>query len=510
MKFEHKVVPVVETKVIDEDQGIVGAFVSVTGVVDSVKDRIIPGAYEKTLKARTPKGVFSHDWDQPVARTLNAEELLPGDDRLPTKVRSGEEWPAMAGALYVEAQFNLETQRGREAFSDVKFYGSDAEWSIGYNVPPGASRVDSKTGVRELSYIDLYEYSPVLFGAMPLTQTAGFKDAQEAFRAAVKAGDATPDMVVEEEREEVKEATDSGDTVPLIPVAQGFTEATEDTPVTTPADPIHQVTPGHTGDQAGVDVEPRPDPEALVNPDPATEAPKAAEFMVGVNEKGRDALAEVTAWFKGEAAKDGADLDALGDEALSRVSAILEDRENTDVKAVDVEEGKAMVTLTGSYEERQMALRRQAATVTDGFDLDQTDEWGYPRYYLGVEATFNNRVVYAAYDMMDEDPVRYFEASYAFDGSQATLKNPREVRVEAAVAAKGAERQAGLVKARAKAHEIVVGDVLVPTAAPVPPQGDEKASTGEDGVDTAPEGEATTVTLSEADLLLLDRLKLDA
>ena len=881
MKFEYKVVPVVETKVIDEDQGIVGAFVSVTGVVDSVKDRIIPGAYQKTLVARTPKGVWSHDWDKPVSKTLSAEELLPGDDRLPTKTRDGQEWPGTAGALYVETQFNLETENGRDAFSNVKFYGPDQEWcadeateilttrgwlrydqvttddeayvidpvtlaarfepilavnvfeakprtlrhlrtgnfsslttadhrwlvskrfpdgsdrwtwkttaelgtqhaifrssrredaptqakwddafvevvawywnegwrtatghsdsaayigqseaknplhtaairsvleaefpggftetkhgemvhfrlskiatdalmmvtdehkaptpafllslttaqlllliercldgdghrgetyrrwyqveeasvrrfemacalagvatntyqgadygnrhgrvpqtvtllasqvakpvdavrvasyqpnreqpaidalvehdgivwcpttpsgtwmarregtsyftgnSIGYNVPPGASKVDGKTGVRELSYIDLYEYSPVLFGAMPLTSTAGFKDAQEAFRAAVKAGDATPDMVVEEEREEVKDEP----TVPLVPVAEGFTEATEETPVTTPQDPIHQVTPGHTGKPAGVEVEPRLEVEGPPGDAEATVA-KSVELVVRLSEAGEKATEDLRSWFAAEMAKPDHDPVALAEALTVKHSEILQDRANVTISPAGSEEGKAMVTLTGSYEERQMALRRSAGTVTDAYDLEQTDEWGYPRYYLGVEATFNNRVVYAAYDMMDEDPVRYFEASYAFDGQQATLKNPREVRVEAAVAAKGATRQAKLARAMDEFHDVddqakattqlkvargngesmyvtvevaskshvdvpAVRDAiekalepLVPEAkgAPAPPQANEVATGADEGKDAAPEGEFTVVTLT--DLLLLERLKL--
>ncbi len=533
MKLEHKVVPVMDTKVIDEEQGVVGAFVSVTGAVDSVKDRIIPGAYQKTLVARTPKGVWSHDWDKPVSKTLNAEELLPGDDRLPSKTRDGAEWPSSAGALYVETQFNLDTQRGREAFSDVKFYGPDQEWSIGYNVPAGASKVDGKTGVRELSYIDLYEYSPVLFGAMSLTSTAGVKDAQEAFKAAVEAGSATPDMVVEEEREDPSEVTAAdvtmGDVVvvpagtlrsdasrllleamagkdapapaptddPEAPVAEGLTKVTEDTPITTPADPIHQVTPGHTGDAAGVEVEDRPE----VDP---REEPKSAEFSVGLNEEGQDALNEVKSWFEAALAMPGADPGALFEEAVTRQKAILDDRANFTVAVVNVEDGKAHVTLTGSYEERvqacQRALRDALEDVGDDvdIDMDDTDDWGYPRWYVTTEATFNNRVVAAAYDMNGESPVRFFEAGYSFDGQQAMLKNVREVRIEATVAAKATERLESMRLSAALFRKAAGQDV--PTPAPLDPVETIAKDAEEDD----------TTTLSEADLLMLERLKLSA
>lgn len=180
--LQHKVAPVAGFKVLDEEKGIVSTIVSVTGIVDEVKDRIVPGSYEKTLIDRTPKGVWSHDWDTPVSKTVTVEELMPGDPRLPRKQRNGEPWPKAAGGLLVETQFNLDTQRGGEAFSDVKFFGEEQEWSIGYNVPVGGYTIDRKTGVREITEIELFEYSPVLFGAMPLTVTTDVKTAQAAIR----------------------------------------------------------------------------------------------------------------------------------------------------------------------------------------------------------------------------------------------------------------------------------------------------------------------------------------
>ncbi|HMM95390.1 peptidoglycan-binding protein [Phycicoccus sp.] len=174
---EHKGLPVVTgVKVLSEDEGIVEAIVSVTGIPDEVKDVILPGAYAKTLAKRTPKGVFSHDWDKPVARTLDIKELLPGDADLPKTTSRGEPWPAEAGALAVKTQFNLATQQGREAYENVVFFGDEQEWSIGYNVPRGGARIDQRKGLRYINNLDLYEYSPVLFGAMPMAGTRGQKD----------------------------------------------------------------------------------------------------------------------------------------------------------------------------------------------------------------------------------------------------------------------------------------------------------------------------------------------
>ena len=70
----------VEAKALDDGEGMVQAVVSVTNIVDNVNDVIVPGAYKDTLQKRTPKGVWSHDTTVPVARTISAEELQPGDE----------------------------------------------------------------------------------------------------------------------------------------------------------------------------------------------------------------------------------------------------------------------------------------------------------------------------------------------------------------------------------------------------------------------------------------------
>lgn len=150
---------------IDEENGILTAIVSVTGIEDNVKDIIEVGAYEKSMKKRTPKGVWSHQWAVPVSRTLEMKELLPGDEELPKQLANGDPWPKEAGAIQVKTQFNLDTEQGRTAFSNVVFYGDEQEWSVGYQVPEGKAYRDSK-GVRHIKELNWYEYSPVLFGAM--------------------------------------------------------------------------------------------------------------------------------------------------------------------------------------------------------------------------------------------------------------------------------------------------------------------------------------------------------
>ena len=82
---------------------------------------------------------------------------MPGP---PKTMPNGDPWPAEAGARKVKTQFNLSTQRGREAHSDVVFFGDDSAWSIGYRAGRrGEDR--QKSGVRRIADIDLHEYSPV-------------------------------------------------------------------------------------------------------------------------------------------------------------------------------------------------------------------------------------------------------------------------------------------------------------------------------------------------------------
>lgn len=171
------------TEVKDKGRGRVTAFVSVTGLEDNVNDVILPGAYEKTLKARIPKGAWGHDWKTPTARTESVKELLPGSPELPKELSDGTPWPKEAGALKVDMLFNMKTQRGREAYADVVFFGNQQEWSIGYSVPEGGSYKKGKT--RYIKELNCYEYSPVLFGAMSHARTAtSVKDAQFAMMLA--------------------------------------------------------------------------------------------------------------------------------------------------------------------------------------------------------------------------------------------------------------------------------------------------------------------------------------
>ena len=66
--MEHKTVDLLETKA--DDSGSFVALASVFGNVDSVGDRMMPGAFSKTLEGKRDAGkpipvVFSHGWEDP-------------------------------------------------------------------------------------------------------------------------------------------------------------------------------------------------------------------------------------------------------------------------------------------------------------------------------------------------------------------------------------------------------------------------------------------------------------
>lgn len=153
---------------VDDAQGIVECFVAGVGNKDSVGDIVAPGAFAASLRRRTPRVVWGHDWNQPIGKVLEIYEVPPSDNRLPKKMRE-----AGIGGLFAKVQFNLKSERGREAFASVSFFGLDQEWSIGYKTLDAV--YDNGRQANVLKEVELYEVSPVLHGANQLTGTISIK-----------------------------------------------------------------------------------------------------------------------------------------------------------------------------------------------------------------------------------------------------------------------------------------------------------------------------------------------
>lgn len=169
-QFSQKAAPNPGILAVDEKQGIVECFVAAIGNKDSVGDIIVPGAFTESLKKRKPRVVWGHDWNQPIGKVLDIYEVSPRDPRLPAKMRA-----AGVGGLYAKVQFNLHSERGREAFSFILFYGEDQEWSIGYKTIDSVFDPGKQANI--LKVLELFEVSPVLHGANQLTATVSIKSA---------------------------------------------------------------------------------------------------------------------------------------------------------------------------------------------------------------------------------------------------------------------------------------------------------------------------------------------
>ncbi|MFC9280971.1 NUDIX domain-containing protein [Streptomyces collinus] len=143
-------------------------------MVDEVNDLIVPGAFAHTLATRRVKAVWHHEWKDAVGVVLDVEEWMPGDPRF----ADVPDWPAEAGALVATVEYNRRTSKGRDTYEQVKqwYEHGEAAFSIGYRVPAdGATRRGD--GVRVIHRLDLFEVSPVLHGAHPMTRALEVKAA---------------------------------------------------------------------------------------------------------------------------------------------------------------------------------------------------------------------------------------------------------------------------------------------------------------------------------------------
>ena len=153
---------------LDEALGIVECFVAGIGNKDSVGDVCATGAFTKSLLRRKPRVVWGHNWNDPIGKVLDIYEVPASDPRLPIKMKM-----AGIGGLYAKVQFNLQSEKGKEAFANVAFFGEEQEWSIGYKTL--RAQYDQNMQANILHEVELYEVSPVLHGANQLTGTISVK-----------------------------------------------------------------------------------------------------------------------------------------------------------------------------------------------------------------------------------------------------------------------------------------------------------------------------------------------
>lgn len=142
-----------------DETGYVEGLGAAFNNVDFGGDRILRGAFQKTLSGRNgvPMLLY-HDMRRPVGKW---SELSESDD-----------------GLLVKGKISIKTREGGEAYELVKD-GALSGLSIGYDVPKDGKRMAGK--VRELLDLILHEVSLVTIGMNPDAGVTGFKD-QDVFQ----------------------------------------------------------------------------------------------------------------------------------------------------------------------------------------------------------------------------------------------------------------------------------------------------------------------------------------
>jgi len=179
MTMERKSFPVFETKVVDEDQGIVEMVWSVMGNVDGGNDVVHPGAFAKTFTERGQKIKLldMHRTDsimRVLGKPLEFHEL--SRDQLPPNVLA--KYPEATGGAWARVQYFLDTPEGKGAFIRIK-RGAVDEYSFAYDALDYDHTKAIKDGkeitVRNLRTLKVYEIGPVLWGMNPATATVSAK-----------------------------------------------------------------------------------------------------------------------------------------------------------------------------------------------------------------------------------------------------------------------------------------------------------------------------------------------
>ena len=171
--MESKNFPFLDLK-IDMDRRTFDAYASVFGNVDSGDDRVLKGAFRKTMKERLPrKGIkVLRDHFSPLGMPIEMKE-----DGFGLFTRSGVS----------------KTQFGDESLELLRD-GVYSEMSFGYQTLQSKNVTEDGKQIRELQEVKLYEYGPVLWG---MNDQAVVIAVKSLMRQAEKNPNAIPDILIQ-------------------------------------------------------------------------------------------------------------------------------------------------------------------------------------------------------------------------------------------------------------------------------------------------------------------------
>lgn len=131
------------------EAGVFAGYASVFDIVDSQSDIIQHGAFSRSITGR--KNDIKLLWQHALHEPIGVIEELHEDKH----------------GLYIKGRLLMDVAKAREAYSLLK-EGVVKGLSIGYS--PKRYRIDSASGVRHISDVDLWEVSLVTFPANDAAQ----------------------------------------------------------------------------------------------------------------------------------------------------------------------------------------------------------------------------------------------------------------------------------------------------------------------------------------------------
>ena len=143
-----------------EDDGTFRGYASLFNRVDLGRDRVLPGAFRRSIGKRGVRGIrmlFQHDPAQVIGTWRTVREDAAG--------------------LFVEGHLSPDVAKAREVRSLMKAGALDG-LSIGFHTIRATK--DAGTGVRSIIEADLWEVSVVTFPMLPDARVAEVKNARRA------------------------------------------------------------------------------------------------------------------------------------------------------------------------------------------------------------------------------------------------------------------------------------------------------------------------------------------